>query len=55
MNEPSRSLRSLPPEGAGAPSGRPGGGPQHAARNYAIVTAAYWGFTLTDEIGRAHV
>ena len=21
---------------------------QHAARNYAIVTAAYWGFTLTD-------
>jgi hypothetical protein len=28
--------------------GRPGGGPQHAARNYAIVTAAYWGFTLTD-------
>lgn len=24
------------------------GGAQHAARNYAIVTAAYWGFTLTD-------
>mgnify|MGYP006890164944 CR=1 FL=1 len=21
---------------------------QHAARNYAIVTTAYWGFTLTD-------
>ena len=21
---------------------------QHAVRNYAIVTAAYWGFTLTD-------
>ncbi|MBS4048664.1 MAG: MFS transporter, partial [Alphaproteobacteria bacterium] len=21
---------------------------QNAARNYAIVTAAYWGFTLTD-------
>ena len=20
----------------------------HAVRNYAIVTAAYWGFTLTD-------
>ena len=20
----------------------------HATRNYAIVTAAYWGFTLTD-------
>ena len=26
-----------------------GGAPQHhAARNYAIVTSAYWGFTLTD-------
>jgi MFS family permease len=23
-------------------------GARHAARNYAIVTAAYWGFTLTD-------
>ena len=21
---------------------------QHAVRNYVIVTAAYWGFTLTD-------
>lgn len=48
MTEPPRSLRSLPPEGAGPSLGRPGGGPQHAARNYAIVTAAYWGFTLTD-------
>ncbi|WP_068804180.1 organoarsenical effux MFS transporter ArsJ [Thauera phenolivorans] len=48
MTEPPRSLRSLPPEGAGSSLGRPGGGPQHAARNYAIVTAAYWGFTLTD-------
>ena len=48
MNEPPRSLRSLPPEGAGPSLGRPGAGPQHAARNYAIVTAAYWGFTLTD-------
>ncbi|HMZ02417.1 MAG TPA: organoarsenical effux MFS transporter ArsJ [Burkholderiaceae bacterium] len=48
MNEPPRALRSLPPEGAGSSVGRPGGGPQHAARNYAIVTAAYWGFTLTD-------
>ncbi|MCK6409465.1 MAG: MFS transporter, partial [Thauera sp.] len=25
-----------------------GAGAPHAARNYAIVTAAYWGFTLTD-------
>jgi hypothetical protein len=23
-------------------------GARHAARNYTIVTAAYWGFTLTD-------
>ncbi len=48
MTEPTRAPRSLPPEGAGPSSGRPGAGPQHAARNYAIVTAAYWGFTLTD-------
>ncbi len=27
---------------------KPGSEMQHAARNYAIVTAAYWGFTLTD-------
>ena len=30
------------------PASPAGGGAQHAARNYAIVTAAYWGFTLTD-------
>ena len=48
MNRPARSTRSLPPEGADPPLGRPGGGPHHAVRNYAIVTAAYWGFTLTD-------
>jgi len=29
-----------------APAGSPAG--THAVRNYAIVTAAYWGFTLTD-------
>jgi len=27
---------------------KPGSDMQHAVRNYAIVTAAYWGFTLTD-------
>ena len=31
---------------APSPAAAPGG--THAARNYAIVTAAYWGFTLTD-------
>ena len=28
--------------------GSPGAAPSNGARNYAIVTAAYWGFTLTD-------
>ena len=44
MNESPRSA-STPPASPSAPAG---GGAQHAARNYAIVTAAYWGFTLTD-------
>ncbi|NBW46164.1 MAG: MFS transporter, partial [Betaproteobacteria bacterium] len=30
------------------PSGSPGAERSNGARNYAIVTAAYWGFTLTD-------
>ena len=37
-----------PPSPPASPSAPSGGGAQHAARNYAIVTAAYWGFTLTD-------
>lgn len=33
----------------GAPAPAPNNGvPNNGARNYAIVTAAYWGFTLTD-------
>ena len=31
-----------------SPSGPPAASPGNGARNYAIVTAAYWGFTLTD-------
>jgi glyceraldehyde-3-phosphate dehydrogenase type I len=38
----------LPDGGPGLPHGISGDLMQHAARNYAIVTAAYWGFTLTD-------
>lgn len=30
------------------PSHAPNVGSKHGARNYAIVTSAYWGFTLTD-------
>ena len=33
--------KATAPIASGAPQ-------QHAARNYAIVTSAYWGFTLTD-------
>ena len=38
----------MPPSPPAPPSAPAGGGARHAARNYAIVTAAYWGFTLTD-------
>ena len=44
MNESPRS--SSPPPAQ--PAAASGAGARHAARNYAIVTAAYWGFTLTD-------
>jgi predicted MFS family arabinose efflux permease len=44
MNESPRSSSPPPAQPAVAASA----GAQHAARNYAIVTAAYWGFTLTD-------
>ena len=38
----------MPPSPPAPPSAPAGGGARHAARHYAIVTAAYWGFTLTD-------
>ncbi|MER2554962.1 MAG: organoarsenical effux MFS transporter ArsJ [Thauera sp.] len=44
MNESPRSSSPPPAQSAVAASA----GARHAARNYAIVTAAYWGFTLTD-------
>ena len=45
MNEAPGS--SPTPPASPSPSA-PTGGARHAARDYAIVTAAYWGFTLTD-------
>ena len=48
MKVSTRPLPSQPPEGGRPASGKPGGGLRPAERNYAIVTAAYWGFTLTD-------
>ncbi len=46
---PSDSPSSSPDNSSdGRLSGSPNGSPQHGARHYAIVTAAYWGFTLTD-------
>ncbi len=40
---------SMPPAPAAPPKpAAPAAGVGQAARNYAIVTAAYWGFTLTD-------
>ena len=44
MNESPRASSPPPAQPAVAASA----GARHAARNYAIVTAAYWGFTLTD-------
>ena len=44
MNEAPGSSSPPPAQPAVAASA----GARHAARNYAIVTAAYWGFTLTD-------
>ncbi|MFB1031203.1 MAG: organoarsenical effux MFS transporter ArsJ [Thauera sp.] len=44
MNEAPGSSSPPPAQSVVAASA----GARHAARNYAIVTAAYWGFTLTD-------
>ena len=44
MNEAPGSSSAPPAQSVVAASA----GARHAARNYAIVTAAYWGFTLTD-------
>ncbi|HPE05194.1 MAG TPA: organoarsenical effux MFS transporter ArsJ [Thauera sp.] len=41
-------MNEAPDSSPTPPASPAGGGAQHAARNYAIVTAAYWGFTLTD-------
>ena len=39
---------SLPLAPGASPAGPSAASPGNGARNYAIVTAAYWGFTLTD-------
>ena len=44
MNEAPGSSSAPPAQSVVAASA----GARHAARNYAIVTAAYWGFTLSD-------